>query len=185
MEDTTGDLIRPFSEIVLYKMVNPRIVSMNNLSSAVSVRLMRASHVLVVLTALSGASFGSKERPHLPCEYSEIVSRKYPNTAFSMSSDAMKQRAVRKVDISGAAKQRDIRGSVGLEVLVAADGSVICAKGVYGHPMLLKDVEEAVRQWRFKPVKENNAPVAYVGRLSFALCNIACGEEGISMTLLK
>ena len=121
----------------------------------------------------------------MPCEYSGTVSRKYPNSAFAMSADAMKQRATKRVDFSGPAKQRDIRGIVGVDVLVGTDGNVVCVRGFYGHPVLLKDVEEAVRQWRFKPLKEHNAPVAYVGKIYFALCNIGCGEEGSSMTLLK
>ena len=72
-----------------------------------------------------------------------------------------------------------------VDVLVGADGNVVCARGVCGHPMLLSGVVEAVRQWRFRPVKENNVPVAYVGKLDFTLCNIGCGKEGPLMTLLK
>jgi hypothetical protein len=102
-----------------------------------------------------------------------------------MSSDSMKQRAIKRVDIAGPAKQRDIRSKIGVYVLVAPDGSVFCAVGYYGHPGLIKDVEEAVRQWTFKPLKEGNKPVAYLGTLGFALCNIGCGEAGPSMTLLK
>jgi hypothetical protein len=137
-----------------------------------------------VLLALSVVSFGTKERPHLPCEYSGAVSRKYSNTAFAMSSDMMKKRATSRVDLAGPAKQRDIRGNVGLDVLVGPDGAVICMAGFLGHPMVLKDVEEAVRQWKFKPLMEYNKPVAFVGSLYFALCNIGCTEAGRSMTLL-
>jgi len=146
---------------------------------------MKSQYILAFLVVLSGASFGTKERTHLPCEYSGSVSRKYPNTAFSMSSDVMKQRAIKRVDLSGPAKQLDIRGTVAVDVLVGTDGNVVCVHGFYGHPVILKDVEEAVQQWRFKPLKENNVPVAYVGNLDFALCNIGCGEAGSSMTLLK
>ena len=146
---------------------------------------MKSQHLLVVLLALSGVSSGTKERPHLPCDYSGPVARKYPNTAFAMSPDMMKRRATKRVDLAGPAKQRDIRGIVGVDVLVGPDGSVICTAGYYGHPMVLKDVEEAVQQWRFEPLKENNKPVAYVGKLDFALCNVGCAEAGPSMTLLK
>jgi hypothetical protein len=124
---------------------------------------MKPQYILTFLVVLSGASFGTKERPHLPCEYSGTVSRKYPNTAFSMSSDVMKKRVTKRVDLSGPAKQLDIRGIVAVDVLVGTDGNVVCAHGFYGHSVLLKDVEEAVRQWRFKPLKENDVPVAYVG----------------------
>ena len=125
----------------------------------------------------------------MPCEYSGIVSRIYPNTAFAMSSDVMKQRVAKRVDFSGPVRQRDIRGTVGVDVLVDTDGNLICVPGFYGHPILLKDVlkdvDDAVRQGRFKPLKERNATVAHVGKLYFELCNIGCGEGGSSMTLLK
>ncbi len=146
---------------------------------------MKPHHVIVLFLALSCVSLGTKERPHLPCEYSGKVSRKYPNTSFAMRSEAMKQRATKRVDFSGPAEQADIRGTVGVDVLVGSDGSVVCVKGFYGHPMVLKDVEEAVRLWKFKPLKEYDLPVAYVGKLYFDLCNIGCGKEGPSMTLLK
>jgi len=97
----------------------------------------------------------------------------------------MKARATKRVDLAGPAKQRDIRGDVGVDILVGPDGSVICAVGFHGHPMLLKDVEEAVRQWKFKPLNERNKPVAFVGTLYFALCNVGCTEAGRSMTLLN
>jgi hypothetical protein len=146
---------------------------------------MKPRHIFALLLALSGITFATKEKPHLPCEYAGNVSRKYPNTAFAMLSEAMKQRATKRVDLSGLAKQVDITGTVGLDVLVDIDGSVVCAKGFYGHPVILKDVEEAVRQWKFKPLKEHGTPVAYAGTLYFELCNLGCGKKGMSMTLLK
>jgi Gram-negative bacterial TonB protein C-terminal len=156
----------------------------NNVSSHGVRRNMGVKRLLSVFLILSGTSFSTKERPHLPCEYSGVVSRRYLNTAFAMSSDATKARATQKVDLSGPAKQREIRGDVGVDVLVGPDGTVICTSGYMGHPMVVKDVEEAVRQWKFKPLTENNKPVAFVGSLNFALCNIGCTEAGRSMTLL-
>lgn len=76
------------------------------------------------------------------------------------------------------------RGDVSVDVLVGPDGVVICTSGAVGHPLVLKDVEEAVRQWKFNPLIENKKPVAFVGNLHFALCNIGCTEAGRSRTLL-
>jgi TonB family protein len=97
----------------------------------------------------------------------------------------MKKRATKKVDISGPMRQADIRGTVVVDVLVGPDGSVVCAQDIHGHPMLLREVEEALRSWRFKPLIQDNAPVAYVGQIDFMLCNINCGKQGPAMTLLK
>ena len=142
--------------------------------SSVSMRLL---YSFAILIACSGTAIATKERPHLPCEYSGTLSRKYPNTAFPLRSDRMKRRATKKVDVTGPVLQADIRGAVGLEVLVGPNGSVVSAKGAYGHPMLVREVESAVRQWTFKPLRENNAPVAYVGHLDFTLCNIGCAPR--------
>jgi outer membrane biosynthesis protein TonB len=97
----------------------------------------------------------------------------------------MKQRATRKADISARAKQFDVRGTVLLEVLVGPDGNVICTHGAIGHPMLLHEIEAAVRQWAFTPLKESKKRVAYVGNFDFTLCNIGCASEELKMTLLK
>ena len=159
-------------------------VTWNNLLFRGVIMNMNLRHLSLVILMFSAFSSGTKERPHLPCEYSGAVSRKYPNTAFAMPSDALKRRAAQRIDLSGPAKQLDIRGNVGLDVLVGPDGGVICTAGIVGHPIVLKDVEEAVRRWKFKPLKENNMPVAFVGSLYFALCNIGCTEAGRSVTLL-
>ncbi|HEY6369337.1 MAG TPA: hypothetical protein VIX37_02055, partial [Candidatus Sulfotelmatobacter sp.] len=103
---------------------------------------MGLKRLLFVILISSGVSFGPKERPHLPCDYAGAVSRKYPNTAFAMSSDAMKARATKRADLGSAAKQLDIRAEFGVDVLVGPDGAVICTAGFLGHPMVLKDVEE-------------------------------------------
>lgn len=146
---------------------------------------MGLTRLMLVVLILYSNSVGTKQTPTLPCAYDGAVSRKYPNKAFAMSSDAMKSRAIQRIDLSDSAKQRDIRGDVGVDVLVGPDGAVICTAGYLGHPMVLKDVEEAVRQWKFKPLIENNKPVAFVGNLHFSLCNIGCTEAGRSMTLLR
>jgi hypothetical protein len=140
--------------------------------------------LLLAVPISSGQSFASMERPHFPCEYTGAVSRRYPNTAFAMSSEDTKARATYRVDLSDAAKQYDVRGTIGIYVLVGPDGVVICTSGFLGHPIVLKPVEEAVRQWKFKPLKEGKQPVAFVGSLYFMLCNIGCTETGHSMTLL-
>lgn len=102
-----------------------------------------------------------------------------------MLSDAMKKRATNKVDLSGPVRQANIHSRGVMDVLVGADGNVVCVQGVRGHPMLLHQVEDILRLWRFKPLIENNVPIAYVGQMDFMLCNINCGKKGPSMTLLK
>jgi hypothetical protein len=75
------------SEMAWFRQLLVSSNQIGNNSSRFGVNFdMRLSLLLVVLLALSGGSFGTKEKPHLPCEYSGAVSRKYPNTAFAMAS---------------------------------------------------------------------------------------------------
>jgi hypothetical protein len=97
----------------------------------------------------------------------------------------MKQRATREVDMNGFIKQADIKGAAIVDILVGTSGEVVCVKTLIGHPIIRGSVERALRSWQFKPAELEGKPVAYLGRLEFTLCNIGCGKEGPSMTLLK
>lgn len=101
------------------------------------------------------------------------------------TSDEMEARPTHKQDIFGAIKQADIKGTAIVDVLVAPDGHVVCAKGLTGHPMVRASVEDALRKWTFSPAEIDGRRVAYVGRMEFTLCNISCGESGPSMTIVK
>ncbi len=49
------------------------------------------------------------------------------------------------------ARKMNITGTVKVEVVVAANGTVKDAKVVGGHPVLANAALEAVRKWRFEP----------------------------------
>lgn len=97
----------------------------------------------------------------------------------------MKQRATSKEDLSAFMKQLDFRSTMVLNVLVSDSGEVACVKTISGIPMARKPTEEAVRHWKFRVATTAGKPVAYMGWLEFTLCNINCGSEGYSVTLLK
>ena len=96
----------------------------------------------------------------------------------------MKQHATKRVDLSGSLKQVDIRGTVGVDVLVGADGSVVCARGVCGPPILLSAVVEAVRRCRFKPLNENNVSVVTSGSLILPYVTSAKASQGLGVALV-
>ncbi len=123
--------------------------------------------------------------PSLPCPFDGPVLLRDDGTIARFDSDAMKRRATHKTDVSESVKQLDIKGTVVAEVLVAPSGKVVCARSVIGHPLIAKPVQAALEEWTFKPAKNGDKPVAYLGILQFSLCNISCGESGPSMTLLK
>jgi hypothetical protein len=72
-----------------------------------------------------------------------------------------------------------------LKVLVGESGDVVCVKTIRGVDIARSETEEAVRHWKFRVAKTAGRRVSYIGWLEFTLCNISCGSEGISMTLLK
>ena len=137
--------------------------------------------LLMVWSLIAAGQSGAK----LPCDYSGRVLQKPTGGIVRFDSQEMKDRATRKVEISDFLKRTDIKGTAIVEVLVGLSGEVVCAKSLLGHPILKSEVENAVRRWTFKPEKVNGEAVAYVGRMQFYLCNISCGDQGISMSIVK
>ena len=64
-----------------------------------------------------------------------------------------------KPDYPQLAKLARIQGTVRLEALIAADGTVTGLKVVSGHPLLVKAALEAVERWRYRPTLLNGQPV--------------------------
>lgn len=49
------------------------------------------------------------------------------------------------------AQHMGLRGTVRLEIEIAADGTVKSTKALGGHPLLVQSAERAVRKWRYVP----------------------------------
>ena len=128
---------------------------------------------------------GQASSPQLPCDFPGELLRTTQGKAVQYTSTEMKSRAIRKVDVSGLIRQADIKGAAVVDVLVGASGEVVCMKSRIGHPLIRVEVERALKSWTFRGAELNGRRVAYLGRLQFTLCNINCGEQGPSMTLLK
>lgn len=58
------------------------------------------------------------------------------------------------------AREQHIQGVVVLKAIIDEEGNVSKVDLISGHPMLAPAAIEAVRQWRYKPFKLNNEPVA-------------------------
>jgi len=140
--------------------------------------------IVALLLAVAASAVGQSS-VKLPCDYSGRLLRKDNGEIVRFESEDMKGRATRKAEIGGFAKQADIKGTVIIDLLVGPSGEVVCEKTSLGHPIIGTEVEKAVRAWTFKPEKVNGDAVAYLGRMEFHLCNISCGEQGISMSIVK
>lgn len=128
---------------------------------------------------------GRASAPHLPCDFSGELLRTKQGTLVQYTSAEMKSRAIHRVDVSGLIKNADIKGMAVVDVLVGASCEVVCMSSGTGHPLIRVEVERALKRWTFRAAEINGRPAAYLGRLEFTLCNINCGEQGPSMTLLK
>lgn len=53
--------------------------------------------------------------------------------------------------ISDLARQMKLKGTVRLEIEIAADGSVKSTRALGGHPLLIESAEQAVRKWHYEP----------------------------------
>lgn len=60
------------------------------------------------------------------------------------------------------AQAEGIRGSVRLEILIAADGAVKNVRVLSGHPLLVEAAVEAVRQWRYRPTLVDGEPAEVI-----------------------
>ena len=58
-------------------------------------------------------------------------------------------------------------GTVGVQVLIDVDGTVIAAASISGHPLLQGAAVNAAREARFSPTKVNGQPVKVVGVIQY------------------
>ena len=56
-------------------------------------------------------------------------------------------------------RRMNMGGTVKLSVVVGADGRVMDAKAIGGHPMLIAPATDAVKQWKFEPAGEQTVTI--------------------------
>ena len=71
------------------------------------------------------------------------------------------------------AKMARIQGTVKLEAIISKDGTIQDLKVLSGHPLLVQNALEAVRQWRYQPTLLNGEPVEVVTEIDV---NFTLGE---------
>ena len=59
------------------------------------------------------------------------------------------------------ARQMNVSGTVKIEVVIAANGSVKSLKPLGGHPLLIQSASEALRKWRYAPGPETTIIVEF------------------------
>ena len=59
------------------------------------------------------------------------------------------------------ARQMNVTGTVKIEVVIAADGSVKRLKPLGGHPLLIQSASEALKKWRYASGPETTTIVEF------------------------
>jgi len=136
------------------------------------------------LTAQAAEALAEDTLARLSCGYPGELLRTEAGRLVEFNSNEMKIRAIRKVDLTGPVTNLDVADTAIAEMVVGPSGGVVCVR-VVAMDLLQAEVEKALRSWTFKRAEMNGRRVAYLGHLEFRLCNISCGKEGMSMTLLK
>jgi TonB family protein len=57
------------------------------------------------------------------------------------------------------AKKMNVSGTVKVEVVITAAGTVKSAKALGGHPLLIESALDAVKKWKFEPAGEETTQV--------------------------
>ncbi len=57
------------------------------------------------------------------------------------------------------ARQLKVEGTVKIEVVIAADGTVKSLRALGGHPLLIQSASNALRKWRYAPGPETTTTI--------------------------
>ena len=82
------------------------------------------------------------------------------------TQEAMRAVSFKTVPEYGSiAKQLRLSGPVGLDVVIAEDGTVETVTLVSGNPVLGKMAMEAIKKWKFTPFKSDGKAIKVVGQI--------------------
>jgi TonB family protein len=81
----------------------------------------------------------------------------------AQGADAIARRIKNKVTpvYPDLARQMKLVGTVRMEVVVAANGTVKSTKALGGHPLLIQAADEAIRKWHYEPGPETTTVVEF------------------------
>ena len=92
--------------------------------------------ILGLLTVVTGLSLGPR-----PAFGAEDANRKVKTRVQPVYPDL--------------AKRMNVTGSVKVQVVIAANGTVKSTKVIGGHPLLVESSVDAVRKWKYEPSNED------------------------------
>jgi len=78
---------------------------------------------------------------------------------------AMSRRIVERVPMVLQGHVVRIKGTIELLAVVGEDGKPSCISVVRGHPLLTSTAIASVKEWRFRPCRQNRKVITYSGAL--------------------
>lgn len=99
---------------------------------------IRAASALALMAALCGAPFASAGGP------ADTVAP-HPD-----------RKILKKVDPAypELARERGVHGTVKIEIVIAANGTIKSTRAIGGHPVLIQAAEQALKSWKYEPGSE-------------------------------
>lgn len=80
----------------------------------------------------------------------------------------LEDKAVKKVAAEYPAEPGlRVEGKVTVRIVVNKEGSVVSARAICGHPLLIATSIKAVRRWQFQPQPGDGRPTSYLGVIVF------------------
>jgi TonB family protein len=82
------------------------------------------------------------------------------------------------------AQHMNVQGSVVLQALIGSDGVVQNLRVLNGPPILVSAAQQAVREWRFKPIVQNGQPVETKAKITVNF-TIKVADSAVKTTLAE
>ena len=89
---------------------------------------------------------------------------------------AMSHRVVKRTPMVVQGHVARIKGTIELLVVVGSDGRPSCISVVRGHPILTSTAIASVKEWRFRPYRENGKLVTCSGALVLDAKEFVCPD---------
>ena len=93
-----------------------------------------------------------------------------------LTAKQLDERAIRRVmpKYPALLRQASLVTHGRVKILIGESGRVECASVLYGHPMALPNVVEAIKQWRFRPYTVKGARIPVLGYFDFCFSTSGC-----------
>jgi hypothetical protein len=132
--------------------------------------VLRIALIGVTLLTVVSNSWATGQQDRWPCGELPKLLRNQKGEPLWLGWTKLNKRVVNRVDPRLPSSVR-LEGNIIADVLIGSDGHVRCVRVRKGHPILRRAVEEAAKQWTFKPILMRGKPVAVFGVLKFHFSN--------------